>query len=438
MKGFLRCFWALGLVALLLCLCGCDMTNTNEELLSPPRPQGELYEVQQALYKTAPEDMKLRYPKKGQYRSAITSFDIDADGKNEAIAFFETVNENVSMMHLSVIYKTASGWVATKDFSVMASGVERLSFEDLDGDGRQEIIVGWSVYSGVDKQLAVYSFNGETLSHLMLEKYTEYITCDLNTDQKKEIFLINQSTAEKRADAHLYGMESGEITEISGCRSDGGVTSYLTIKEEKLLGGRAAVIVDASRGSSLLTEIFYLENGELLNPLFDSAAGKTVITERLSAEIADINGDGITDIPLSEVMPGYEAAEEAGKIYITRWCSFDGKNLNITTTAVMNYTDGYYFTLPKNLDGRITVIKNVETKLRTVFLYDKNAKMQTDELFRIQVLAPGELTPERVSAGWVKLFEDEERVIAVLISGYKGEYEVSLEEISNMFKMIER
>lgn len=438
MKGLFRRVLAVFAVLLLLFLVGCDSVELNEELLSPPRPQGELYEVQQALYKTAPAGMKLRYPQKGQYRSAVTSFDIDGDGKNEAIAFFETENENVSKMHLSVIYKTEDGWVATKDLSVMASGVERLSFEDLDGDGRQEIIVGWSVYSGVDKQLAVYSFSGETLSHLMLEKYTEYITCDLNTDQKKEIFLINQQTAEKKADAHLYGMQNGEMTEISGCRSDGGVTGYLQIKEEKLLGGRAAILIDASRGSSIITEVFFLENGALLNPLFDSASGKTLITERQGIEATDINGDGITDIPVTEIMPGYESAEESGRIYITRWCSFDGKQLNITTSAVMNYQDGYYFTLPKNLDGKITVVKNLETRLRTVFLYDKNAKMQTDELFRIQVLSPAEYTPEKVSQGWVRLYENDEKIIAVLISGYKGENAVTLEEISNMFKMIER
>lgn len=437
MKVFSKVLSVLAAALCLFSLCGCDLFESNDELLSPPRPQGELYLVQKALSKVAPAEMQLKYPTAGQYRSAITSVDIDGNGKNEAVAFFMTESENITMMHLSVVYKSGDEWIATRDLSVVASGVERVQFDDLDGDGVSEIIVGWNVYTGVEKNLAVYSFKEGKLSHLLLEKYTEFITCDLDTDKQKELFLINLNQTDKTAKAHIFKYGENGIEQLSGCHSDGNVSGYASLTEQKLLGGRQAIIVDALKGSRMHTEVFYLENGALLNPLCDLATNQTLITERpVSAPCRDINGDGTLDIPIMSLMPGYEGAEEKDKLYFTRWCSFDGKNLNITTYSAMNYEDGYYFLIPKRLENKITVVKSASQKLRTVYLYDEAAKFHTEELFRIQTFAPDDWNADKAQNGWVKLFSDENRVIAANLSPNATEA-ITLEELTEMFKIIE-
>lgn len=421
----------------LFLLCGCDTFSQDDSLLTPPRPQGELSEVQKALETAAPDGMQLRYPTDGQYRSAIVRFDLDSDKQSEAVAFYMTENEGVTMMHVAVVYKRNDEWKVSRDLPVMASGIERVEFEDLNGDGRYEIIVGWSVYGSVDKQVAVYDFKEGTLSHLLLEKYSLFTLCDLDTNNKKELFLLCQNNADKTAAAHIYTYNEDGISELSGCHSDGTVSSYESIACGKLLGGRQAVFVESKKGASLLTEIFYLENGALLNPLCDTVTKQTSITARpVAVAAADINGDSVLDIPVNEVMAGYEDAEDAGKIYITRWCSFDGRQLQIVKNAVMNYDDGYYFEIPKNLDGKITVARNKEQKLRIVYLYDTRAKMRTDELFRIAVFPPSEWTAEKTDAGWIKLYSDDSKVFGAQISGYKGEGEITSSVLLEMFKVI--
>ncbi len=426
------CFCLLSFIV--LSLSGCKLFSAEGVLLSPPRPQGELSEIEDALRGLSDNKITLKYPTAGEYRSAILEYDVTGNGVKDAVAFYSTETDNISLMHIAVITKRDGEWVAARDVSVLASGVERVEFDDLDGDGKSEIIVGWSVYGTVDKEIGVYGFDGVTLSPYAHEKYTQFLRTDLDTDQKKELFLIYQNAADKTASARLLKLEDKAVTEISSVASDGAASGYLQMVSGKLLNGRPAVFLDAQKGVNTVTEVFYLEGGHLVNPLCDRESRTTVLTERAGAVPSkDINGDGTLDIPMLQLMPGYEDAEEADRVYVTKWCAFDGAKLVVTMSAVMNYADGYYFTYPKAYEGKISVDRITSSRMPVInFVEDDGSKR---ELFRIKTVSLNNWeTAENES--WQKLLEDKTTVYAVRISHFAAKNGITTEQIKNEFKLI--
>lgn len=69
-------------------LTGCQATIEN--LLTAPKLTQEQSEINQALINSSGSSIKLKYPRGGEYRSAFVLQDIDSDGTQEALVFYES------------------------------------------------------------------------------------------------------------------------------------------------------------------------------------------------------------------------------------------------------------------------------------------------------------------------------------------------------------
>ena len=135
---------------LILMLCGCDSFGiTDDELLSPPKAQGVYGIISDVLKNSITEKYTLKYPTSGEYRSAIVLKDINNDGVEEAVAFYTTTTDNTVSVHINLIAKINGEYVSVGSSKIVGSGVERLEFCDLGGDGKQEIIVGYYVFGAL-------------------------------------------------------------------------------------------------------------------------------------------------------------------------------------------------------------------------------------------------------------------------------------------------
>ena len=66
----------------ILLLSGCSPIQMDvEELMSPPKLTAEQAEIDSALKQALGENVKLKYPKSGDFRSAFVFHDIDGDGR---------------------------------------------------------------------------------------------------------------------------------------------------------------------------------------------------------------------------------------------------------------------------------------------------------------------------------------------------------------------
>ena len=375
-------------VCLTVCLTGCEILNNNiDELLDAPKLEGNMLPVQKALEEYAGDDITLKYPMSGEYRSAFILKDLNNDNIQEAIAFYSTTSDSTVLIHINLISFDGEQWQSIGDLSLVGNGIERVNFLDVDGNGQLEIIVGWMIYGVVEKQVGIYTYDGELLTQRAIEPYTDFICADLTGDTVNDISVFYLNSSEKTASAKLFSLTSVGINEVGSIKLDGGVSSYYTPVLSKLSDGTSAIYIDAIKGTGTLTEIIWYKDGQL-HGIYDAGAPETSLTYRNSTvNCRDYNGNGIIDIPISELLASTAQMAETDKVYYTNWSEFNGKSFSITQSTFMNYTDGYSISVPEKWKDKLLLIRKTEARMRLFYTYDSKTGYTNEEILRIMTVS---------------------------------------------------
>lgn len=372
-------------------LTACSGIGVNiSESLSPPKPSGELYDIQQALERSVGENVKLSYPSHGKYRSAIITRDLDGDEKFEVFSFYSTeTDDKTTVMHINYIKWTEKGWVSVSDLEAAASGVESVDFATLDYSGVPKVIVNWTKYSAVTKQVSVYDINSGSLKELTSAEFSVSAVTDFDKDGINEIVAIHLDVEAKTSSAQVLALTENGFEPKGSCKLDGGVTSYYEPQFSKLSNGTPALFIDAVKPSGTITEVIHLRDGKYVNAFVDGDAesSENIKTLRASAvRSADFNGDGAIDIPLAEKLPSEAGTLESDSVYMTVWNSFDGHVFVPFARTVINFTDGYYIDIPDKWLGAFTVQRRLDMKQRTVVRWNPDTETVGEEVLKIQAV----------------------------------------------------
>jgi len=422
---------------LVFCFSGCSLFEGSvDDMLLPPKLEGEMRPIQEALEDAAGQDITLRYPETGEYRSAIVLKDLNNDAENEAIAFYSVTEDSTVTMHINVIAVSDEQWQSKGDMSLVGNGIEKVTFADLDGDGSLEIIVGFLVFGTVDKKIGVYSFNGETFVQRALEQYTNFVCVDMTKDGIKDLTLIYHNAAEKSAFSKVFSMTTSGIAEVGKVALDGGITSYLTPVISSLRDGSPAIYIDAVKGSGMLTEILWFTGGTL-KTVYDSSAPEANLTYRQnSVESRDYNGDSVIDIPLSEILISTASLADIDKVYFTNWSDFDGHSFRTLSSSFVNISDGYSLTVPAQWKDKIYLLRRTEQRMRVIYSYDPSKKTSGKELFRIAVVADTNYdSQEYLDKGYFELAKEKELVYLARIN-QDNSFEINEKTVLSMFELI--
>lgn len=369
-------------------LCGCDFFAADTaELLSPPALSGELNAINEAINKSAGGAYTLKYPSRGNYRSAVVQEDINEDGILEAFAFYSMSDGETSTMNIGYVRKTENEWQSIAQQKIVAGGVDMIQFCDLDGDGVKEILVGWEIYGTSEMQLAVYSATENTLTQQMLQRYTHFTTCNLNEDGKNEIFVVRVGLADQPNTASLFELSGNGVVELSSCELDVAAKTVNAPVVSTLSTGKPAIYIDEIKGVGAVTEVLFMEKGVLVNPLFQPDIKETISTLRSATfSIKDINNDGVLEIPVQENLPSVTRSQVNEKLYMTNWCSYNGELLTNQLVTVINAIDSYYYIIPARWVGNIAVLKDTENKVREFYKYNSEDMTVGESLLYIKAV----------------------------------------------------
>ena len=204
-----------------------------------------------------------------------------------------------------------------------------------------------------------------------------------------------------------------------------------------LSNGKSAIYIDEIKGVGAVTEVLFLQNGELVNPLLDTEnAYENNKTLRASAlMLEDINGDGILEIPVASELPAADGSQE--KLYYTNWCSFNGEKLTTQLVTVHNTVDGYYLTLPSRLIGRIAITKDVTNHRRIVHSFDSENGIVGGRVATIIAVEIDTFESKDYDKGsFAEITRNDNTVFCATVFE-NGEINVTFEELKDMFKLIE-
>ncbi|MDD6489774.1 MAG: hypothetical protein PUG48_08165 [Clostridia bacterium] len=380
-------------VVLAFCMFFCsgcsDLSFSDNSIIRPPRATGDKAEIQDIISKNAGGKYTLKYPQNGDYRSAIIMHNSQQTDES-AVALYSIDNDpNIQVCIISLV---DNEWKCIGNFTSSASGVDRVMFEDISGDGKDDLIIGWNAYNS-QKTLSAYSFENDAIREMAIDDtYSEIIVADITNDGTDDIMLLSLSGTDTPSMAKLLQYSEQEKHPIGkfSLELDPEITSFTNVFVGNIESGKTGIIADGEKSGGLLsTQIIYFDEkaNELRNPLVTIKNGTvTNATTRKDIIISrDIDGDGTIEVPVTSQMSASSNDKTETLCSVTYWKQLKtaDNSLNTKMTTVINYTDGYYFIMPDRWIGNVTAKTDPENRNMTFYMWNSKTGSVGDKLLTI-------------------------------------------------------
>ena len=299
--------WALALLLACATGCGAGFTLNPQDLYGLPKLPAKYTELNNRINAILGGGAEYAAPVSGANLQPVQLADLDGDGREEAVAFFRNAGDEKPLK--IYIFNAKED---TYDLSAVIEGsgtaIYSVAYSDMDGDGRTELAVGWRVNADL-LALTVYALHPEGPEELVRTDYVRYSIVDMDRNDLQELVVL-RANQEGEAVADYYGWQDGGLAVKSSARisitmaelSQQGRVSPGTLED----GLPALFITGVTEVPRAITDILTLRNGELANVAVSDTTGVSAeIAPFCSLYPADINGDGVTEVPRPEPLPNW-------------------------------------------------------------------------------------------------------------------------------------
>lgn len=336
------------LAAVLTCLlAGCGFSDASvEELFQLPRMAEEYTGLTQELEALIAQGYEYASPTGGRNIQSVQMVDLDGDGQQEALAFFR-MSSDEKALKIFVFRLEDENYQLYCTIESSGTAVDSVYYQDLDGDGRRELIVGWRISAEV-QTVAVYTVAREPVA-LMSSGYTRFTMQDLNSDGLPSL-LVLCTDADSQPVAEFYGWQDQQMGVAYRCVLS---STMASINRGSLVSGRldadtpALYITGVDEQGMAATDIlvFRQELGLVNLALSGSSTGvSNAVYPYRQLLPQDINNDGIIEIPSPDA--SWAAEQTDGSAGWLR-CDSEGKLITVARTY-HSLSCGWYLTIPES------------------------------------------------------------------------------------------
>lgn len=444
--------------AVCLTMCGCSLSGSVENLLSPPKLTGEQNEIYQELISSVGRNVKLKYPRSGDYRSAFVLKNIDDEPGDEALVFYESkdISSGESALRLKFLDKTDGGWEAVYDLACPGNEIESVVFADLGSDGMSalsdegaaanktenlscpNIILSYTLLNRTDKAFSVLKYKDRLPTELLSSTYSCMSVSDMDRDGRNELVIVNVNRELQSAVASMY-TDSGEGLELlSNTPLYGGAADYIRVTEGLLDENTPALFLDYSKGGGQSgTDVLYCYGSRLFCPdSIGSNPAAGIISRQVNNYMAeiysfDINKDGFVEIPSTTPLPGYEILTKPEQLCAVQW--YTVQNDNFTQKAYSYFSGKYSFALlfPNRWTGVVSAVADFTNNDIVFIAYDQRTGLTVtpeNEIMRIHTVERGDGNAENAAGGMRPLAESDERLFYYSVSDRRSLSKLALTE----------
>ena len=309
-----------------LLLTGCtSLSLTGPDLLTPPLAVGDRAEIQDLIKEDAEGAYTLIAPTSGKYKSGVVLYDLDKNGKEEAIALYTTSQGTAHM--LIAEYKDGS-YQLYGSVQMNSTAVYRLDFADVNADGKDDLLIGSDAGTQLSN-LYVYFADGDITKLNIAEGYVDYVAGDFDGDSAADALLFQPLDKDAVAKASLRVYANGKFEDKSTCEIDPAVISYAKISFGKINEDINAAIADGVlENGDYTTQTLYYDTAAqtMVNPLFVSSGySDSVRSSKITS--FDIDNDGIVEIPMCALMEHGKDEDVETVCSIAHWDTYDAAQM---------------------------------------------------------------------------------------------------------------
>ncbi len=387
---------------IVLCFTGCDFEFASvESLMRAPKLTGESAEIERAFESAVGDSVSLLSPRSGEFRTAFVLYDYDADGSEEAIAFYATN----ATAHIHFLDYINGEWVSCDDEIGSENEVYELVFKDLNNDGIVEIIINFNSKHS-NRIMSVYSVSPTTQDQLMqvqlmsAVQYSSYVCLDMDFDGIVEILYTVLEVSVDTGNSIPFVRILKYMDDSQGKRIDvaaslslyNGITAISALAVDST-ADHVRVYIDClyRDANTMITEVvaWTAENGYVLL-LHKHESASLLKTTRMSyLYTSDLDQNGLMEIPGEYEMPASEFSNVAegllpvaiGRNYYQ--CMNDG-TLTLFKAEFLDPSGEYIIDLLElGYYGRISISYDYLTEETTFYLYDSVNSERMDQLFTL-------------------------------------------------------
>lgn len=352
------------LATVLLCVVatGCEAMQPIEELYQLPQLPGEYTHLETQIDALLKEGAQYAAPVSGSNLQAVQMVDLDGDGNQEALVFLRNETQE-KPLEIHIFDNDGDDFNHTDTIYGNGTQIYSVSYQDFNQDGHLELIVGWRVSAEV-QALSVYTLEEDGPRELMTSDYVRYIVTDLNADGVLGIVVL-RADSEGQGDgvAAVYQWKDESMAMASSASLSitmGELSQQGRVTQGVLQDGRTAVFVTGVTADGLgVVDVLIWEDELLKNVVFSSQSGvSSLISPFLSLYPADMNGDGVTEVPVAVAMPNLyeEFGLETSLEYCIDWIHLNSKGEWETAMTTYHHAEqGWYLVLPTDWMDVVTV-----------------------------------------------------------------------------------
>lgn len=389
---------------LLTLLTGCAFSSSIDNLMSPPKLSVEQEQIYNALTNATGTSISLKYPKSGKYLSAFIIEDIDGDGGDEAVVFYEknsiALEENT--LRINILDQSDGKWRSVCDTPAKGAEIEKVMISELGSDDRTNLIIGSSLINRSEKNVSIYSYIDGNIEETFSESYSFIDVTDLDRDDENEFLLLSGASSGGTATAEAYKLNDDGMYYQYSCRLSGSFTEFDSLNYGQIDEERTGLYIDAVTGTGLIqTDIIYMDD-KGLKKIFSAPEESMATVRPAGCTSFDIDGDGILEIPVQTIAAGYEEVSESEQMKFTEWF-FVGRNnkLEKKYSSYYSINDGYIFVFPEKWKNNVTV-KRDSINDEIVFCSYEDGETGR-ELLRIYFATDQPSIEDRISNGYMFL-----------------------------------
>ena len=385
---------ALGVCLLTGLLSSCSMVSANtEDLLEPPQLSPDQAALAEALERgLGTDDFTLKYPISGENRSAYLLCDLDNEPSNEAVVFYQlTGNDTIRM---NILDQNERGeWESVYDMAGAGDDIYTVDLASLSSLDRNDLIISWKDRGRTELDIEIYSYETGTLSNLFSGSGDRIYFMDINEDGYSEMVLLGWASSRdpslqivRRAGSRVIARDeiilSSRAIDFTGLTLGKTLDGETAIYVDELISSSSAatdIVVLNGFNMDVVTAVEPSEEDERPDSLYD----QTIRPAELTCQ--DYNGDGITDIPNSTLMPGYSSSDVDENIYRINYQNLYDGELLPSYSVVSNQEMGYIFLMPDSWVNKVTVRRITETNEWQFVVYSSDLNSSGTVLLSLKV-----------------------------------------------------
>lgn len=424
------------ILSLSLLLAGCGnfrLASSIDDLISPVSPSGDNAGVQNAVNEYCKSGFLIKMPSSGNYTTSFIFYDLNADGQNEAVAFYEPTDDR-GTTSLAVLSKSQDEWNVVESIRGEGSDVKSVDFCDVNHDGTDEILVCWSVISSANSyRFCVYrhhaSEEGNALE-LISDPISagEFICVDMDEDGFDEVVVFQLGSTEESPTARLYSFADNRQRLLGETKLDSTIISFENITSGVTDEG-VSVYADALKtdGNSMVTEFIYWSDyyDSIVSPFYSYSTGRTSDTARDSVIYSqDIDGDGVIEIPTDRQLDNLPS-----EITAHNWVIYDNTVLIHKCYTYSCKRDSYSLLMDDKIFSDVRVEYDSENRQMTVISNESKG-----ECFRIVTVIKSAYDADKTAyAGYTEIFSDSGFVYLARVNE-NADIKFSVDDLKSMIK----